>query len=65
MLKESRKGKFDAKGDEDIFLGYSCRSKAFKCLNLKIHKIIESAQVRINEFIEKSEDERIKEPKIT
>ena len=32
ILKESRKGKFDVKGDEDIFLGYSCRSKAYKCL---------------------------------
>ena len=28
ILKESRKGKFDVKGDEGIFLGYSCRSKA-------------------------------------
>ena len=26
ILKESRKGKFDAKGDERIFLGYSCKS---------------------------------------
>ena len=28
ILKESRKGKFDVKGDEGIFLGYSCKSKA-------------------------------------
>ena len=57
ILKESRKGKFDAKGDEVIFLGYSCRSKAYKCLNLTTHKIIESAHVRIDEFVEKSEEE--------
>ena len=28
ILKEFRKGKIDAKGDESIFVGYSCRSKA-------------------------------------
>ncbi len=57
ILKESRKGKFDVKGDEEIFLGYSCRSKPYKCLNLSTHKIIESAHVRIDEFVEKSEEE--------
>ena len=61
ILKESRKGKFDVKGDEGIFLGYSCRSKAYKCLNLSTYKIIESAHVRIDEFAEKSEEERNKE----
>ena len=55
ILKESRKGKFDVKGGEGIFLGYSYKSKAYKCLNLTTHKIIESAHVRINEFVEKSE----------
>ena len=44
-----------------IFLGYSCRSKAYKCLNLSTHKIIESAHVRIDEFVEKTEEERKKE----
>jgi hypothetical protein len=63
ILKESRKGKFDVKGDEDIFLGYSCISKAYKCLNFSTHKIIESAHVRIDEFAEKSEEKRNKEPK--
>ena len=62
ILKEFRKGKFDVKGDEGIFLGYSCKSKAQKCLNLSTHKIIESANVRIDEFVEKSEEESIKEP---
>ena len=33
ILKESKNGKFDAKSDEGIFLGYSTRSKAYKCLN--------------------------------
>ena len=61
ILKESRKGKFDVKGDEGIFLGKFYRSKAYKCLNLSTHKIIESAHVRIDEFAEKSEKERKKE----
>ena len=64
ILKESRKGKFDVKGDEGILLGYSCRSKAYKCLNLSTHKIIESAHVRIDEFAEKSEEERKRNQKI-
>ena len=63
ILKETRKGKFDAKGDEGILLGYSCKSKAYSCLNLSTHKIIESAHVRIDEFAEKAEEESKKEPK--
>ena len=62
ILKESRKEKFDVKGDEGIFLGYSYRSKTYKCLKLSTHKIIESAHVRIDEFAEKSEESK-KEPK--
>ena len=62
ILKESRKGNFDVKGDEGIVLGYSCRSKAYKCQNLFTHKIIESAHVRIDEFAKKTEEERKKEP---
>ena len=52
----------DVKGDEGIFLRYSCRSKACRCLNLSTHKIIESAQVRIDEFTERTKEERKKEP---
>ena len=62
ILKESRKGKFDVKGDEDIFLGYSYGIKAYKCLNLSTHKIIESAHVRIDEFAEKTKEESKKQP---
>ena len=63
ILKETRKGKFDVKGDEGIFLGYSSRSKAYKCWNFSTHKILESAMyVGIDEFVEKSEEESNKEP---
>ena len=61
ILKESRKGKFDVKSDEGIFLGYSCKSKAYRCLNLSTHKVIESAHVKVNEFAEKIEEESKKE----
>ena len=60
ILKESRKDKFDVKGDEGVFLGYSYRSKAYKYLNLLTHKIIESAHVRIDEFAKNSEEESSK-----
>ena len=53
ILKESRKGKFDVKGDEGIFLGYSCKTKVYRCLNLSTHKVIESAHVKFDEFVEK------------
>lgn len=61
-LKESRKEKFDVKGDEGIFFGYSCKSKAYRCLNLCTHKVIESAHVKVDEFAERTEEERKREP---
>lgn len=63
ILKESRKGKFDVKCDEGIFLGYSNKRKSYKCLNPDTHKIIEIAHVKIDEFSERSEEQRKKEPK--
>lgn len=62
ILKVSRKGKFDVKGDEGIFLGYSCKTKAYRCLNLSTQKIIESAHVKVDEFGERIEEESKKEP---
>ena len=62
-MKESRKGKFDVKGDEGIFLGHSYKSKAYKCLNFSTHKIIESAHVRIDVLAKRSEEESKKELK--
>ena len=49
ILKDVRNGKFDAKSDEDIFLGYSTRSKAYKCLNTNTKKVVESANVNFDE----------------
>lgn len=57
ILKDARKGKLDAKSDEGIFLGYSTKRKAYKCLNSNTNKIVESSNLRVDEFIEKNEEE--------
>ena len=57
ILKEYKNGKFDAKSDEGIFLGYSTRSKAYKCLNINTNKIVESVNVKVDEYEDVQEDE--------
>ena len=41
---------------------YSSKSKAYRCLNLSTHKVIESAHVKVDEFAEKKANESNKEP---
>ena len=41
------------KCDEGILLGYSNKRKAYKYLNLTTQKVIESAHVKIEEFVER------------
>ena len=48
ILKESRNGKFDAKSDEGIFLGYSTRGKAYKCLNTNTNEIVQCSNVNFD-----------------
>ena len=57
FLKDNRNGKLDAKIGEGIFLGYSTKSKAYKCLNSNINKVVESANVKVDEYAEKNEIE--------
>ena len=38
---EENLGKFDDRADEGIFLGYSIKSKAYKCYNKRLRKIVE------------------------
>ena len=52
ILKDDRNGKFDAKSDEGIFLGYSTRSKAYKFLNINTNKVVKSENVNFDEFAE-------------
>lgn len=54
-------GKFDAKRDEGIFLGYSTKRKAYKYYKNQTKKIIESVNVRVDEFPEKSKENNKKE----
>ena len=61
VLKDDRNGKIDAKSDEGIFLVYSTKSKAFKFLIKASNKIVESENVKIDEFVEKNELESTKE----
>ena len=42
-------GKFDARADEGIFLGYASKSKGYRCYNKTLHKIVESIDVRFDE----------------
>lgn len=59
--KDARKGKFDSKGDEGIF--HSTRSKTYKHLNKVTNTMIESVNVRIDEFTDKNDEETKREPK--
>jgi hypothetical protein len=47
---EDNLGKFDSISNEGIFLGYSSKKKAYKCYNIRLHKIVESANVKIDDL---------------
>ena len=42
-------GKFDARADEGIFLGYASKSKGYRCYNKTLCKIVERIDVRFDE----------------
>ena len=48
-------GKFDAKSDEGIFLGYSTSSRAYRVYNKRTKTIMESINVKIDDAITKVE----------
>jgi len=48
---DEKLGKFEPIADEGIYLGYSYRSKAYKCYNKRIQKIVECIDVVIDEFV--------------
>jgi hypothetical protein len=43
-------GKFDSRSYEGIFLGYSSNKKAYICYNLRLHKIMESENVKLDDL---------------
>ena len=42
-------GKFDPRSDEGMFLGYSLKSKDYRCFNYRTKTIAECTNVRIDE----------------
>ena len=42
-------GKFDPRSDECMFLGYSLKSKAYRCFKYRTKTIVECANVKIDE----------------
>ena len=49
-------GKFDAKSDEGIFIGYTLNSRAYKVFNLKTLSVMESSNVVFDDTRLKSND---------
>ncbi|GLJ43327.1 hypothetical protein SUGI_0899930 [Cryptomeria japonica] len=62
IKRDEYTGKFYPKSDKGTFLGYSTKSKAYWCLNKRIDKILESANVRVDEYSEKNEQDIKSEP---
>ena len=46
--KEDGLGKFDSRTDQGRFLGYSSTKKAYRCYNKRLHKIVESDDVKLD-----------------
>ena len=48
-------GKFDAKSDEDIFLGYFTTSQVYRVFNKRTKTVMESINVKIDDALSKVE----------
>ena len=59
-MEDNKSGKFDSQVDEGIFVGYSCNSKVYICYNLRLKRIVERINVKIDESSSlKTKKERI------
>ena len=58
------RGKFDAKSDEGVFLGYCINYLAYKVYNRRTKAVMESINVRVDDFLPPSEASRPKDPPI-
>ena len=58
---DEKLGKFDARYNESIFLGYASTKKAYKFYNPRLHKIVESADVTVDDL----KTNKVKHQKIT
>jgi len=63
-INDDSPGKFNSRVDEGIFLGYSIRSKAYKCYNNRLRKVVESFDVKIDESLPEKEIQDLEEDSI-
>jgi hypothetical protein len=57
--EDDRIGKFDSRVDKGIFIGYSRKSKAYTCFNLRFNRIVERINVPIGKArVRKPKEER-------
>lgn len=56
IKKDYYTGKFHPKSDEGTFLGYYTKRKDFKCFNKRTKKIVESLNVKVDEYSDESDD---------
>ena len=47
---EDNLGKFEPRSDKEIYLGYSSYKKSYRCYNLRLLKIVKSANVKIDDL---------------
>ena len=46
-------GKYDDMVDEGIFLGYAANSKWYTCYNMRLHKLVDCIDIKIDEGMKK------------
>lgn len=56
---DEKLGKFDAKADEGIFLGYSHNSKGYRCYKKNTNRTIDCIDFKVDEYIEYEDNKPI------
>jgi hypothetical protein len=51
MNNDENLGKYDDKVDEGIFFGYATNSKGYRCYNKRLHRMVDSIDVKVDEGI--------------
>jgi predicted nucleotidyltransferase len=51
--EDGRMGKFDSHVDKGVLVGYSSTRKAYKCYNLRLNKVVERINIKIDELIKR------------
>ena len=58
------RGKFDAKSDEGVFLGYCKNNRAYRAYNKRTKVVIESINVKVDDYLPPSETSRLEDPPV-